>query len=479
MIDANERKLEPVIDQWIAAHREELIRDVISLVNIRSTRNEPTPESPFGQDVKNAMDQVLKVAEHYGLHTENDGYYTVSALRPGETGRELAILGHIDTVPEGDGWKFSPFDAVVREGHIIGRGSLDNKGPGLAGLYVLRMCRELGIPFRHTLRMIFGGNEESGMADVRHYITTHVLPDFTIVCDGGWALCQGEKGIITVDLEADVRNSNLRDFHAGVASNSVPDFAYAVISGDGKALREKLAAFPDYTLESHPEGICVSVRGKAGHAAFPDNTVNAVYKLARLLTDARLLEGSAAEAVTYLADLLADHTGTRLGITYRDGLLGETTHICGHVRLYAGQLQAKLDIRYADRRNPEKTAADVSAAIAGAKSGFVIKKITNDPPYYHSVEEPGIRILLDTCHDYVSPAAKPYVMGGITHARHLKNAVPFGPCEAPDEISTVRFGYAHAPDEAVRIDQLTTAIKVYFMALYRLDREEIGNACDS
>ncbi len=474
MIDAREQQLEAVVDQWITAHREELVRDVISLVRIPSTRSAPTPESPFGLPVKNAMDRALQLAEGYGLQTENDGYYTVSAILPGETEKELAILGHIDTVPEGEGWKFSPFDPVVREEHIIGRGTLDNKGPGLAGMYVLRMCRDLGIPFRHTLRMIFGGNEESGMEDVRHYKATHTTPDFTIVCDGGWALCQGEKGIITAELAADVHHSNLLEFHAGVASNSVPDRAYAVVSGDVEKMREKLAAFSDYTAEARPEGLCISTEGKAGHAAFPENTVNAVYKLADLLTRANLLEGSAVHPVRYLADLLADHTGQALHIVYRDDLLGETTHICGYVRLTNGVLQAKLDIRYADRRDPEKTAACLAAAIAGAQSGFTLEKMTNDPPYYHSVEEPGIRILLETCHDYVSPTAQPYVMGGITHARHLKNAVPFGPCEAPHEISTVRFGYAHAPDEAVQISQLTTAIKVYFMALYRLDRAALA-----
>ena len=57
----------------------------------------------------------------------------------GDGGREtrtLVINGHVDVVPPGDGgrWDTPPFEMVVRDGRVYGRGVLDMKGPLVAGL---------------------------------------------------------------------------------------------------------------------------------------------------------------------------------------------------------------------------------------------------------------------------------------------------------------------------------------------------------
>ncbi len=47
----------------------------------------------------------------------------------------LLFLGHSDVVPAGGGWRVDPFEAVVEDDRIIGRGSTDMKG-GLAAILV-------------------------------------------------------------------------------------------------------------------------------------------------------------------------------------------------------------------------------------------------------------------------------------------------------------------------------------------------------
>ena len=50
--------------------------------------------------------------------------------RFGEKGPHLCFAGHVDVVPTGDEalWSFPPFDAVIKDGVMYGRGTSDMKG---------------------------------------------------------------------------------------------------------------------------------------------------------------------------------------------------------------------------------------------------------------------------------------------------------------------------------------------------------------
>ena len=61
-------------------------------------------------------------------------------------GRSLILNGHIDVVPEGphEMWSRNPFDAVVKDGWMYGRGAGDMKAGIILNLYALRALRALG-----------------------------------------------------------------------------------------------------------------------------------------------------------------------------------------------------------------------------------------------------------------------------------------------------------------------------------------------
>ena len=90
------------------------------------------------------------------------------------------------------------------------------------------------------------------------------------------------------------------------------------------------------------------------------------------------------------------------------------------------------------------------------------------PPRLDSPDEPEVRILLDTCREFLDPNAKPYVMGGGTHSRVFPRSLPYGP-GVMDPRRKKPFGEAHGADEAVCVDDLIRAIRVYVLALKRLD----------
>ena len=50
----------------------------------------------------------------------------------------FGIIGHLDVVPVGDGWTFEPFNPVISDGKLYGRGTTDDKGPVIGALYAMK-----------------------------------------------------------------------------------------------------------------------------------------------------------------------------------------------------------------------------------------------------------------------------------------------------------------------------------------------------
>ena len=55
------------IEQWVEAHRGELIEDIKTLVRIRSDKGDALPGKPYGEGPAAALDQALRIAESYGF----------------------------------------------------------------------------------------------------------------------------------------------------------------------------------------------------------------------------------------------------------------------------------------------------------------------------------------------------------------------------------------------------------------------------
>jgi len=93
-----------------------------------------------------------------------DGWgVNVIATLPSESGEiGLVLNGHLDTVPPSSNMPFSPFEAVIRDGHIWGRGTVDMKG-GLAAMAIaLAALRTAGVRLRLSVVLTAVAAEEQG-----------------------------------------------------------------------------------------------------------------------------------------------------------------------------------------------------------------------------------------------------------------------------------------------------------------------------
>lgn len=461
-----DKQLAAGVEAWGRAHRDDLVKDLIAIVNCKSVSRPGEGGYAFGTDCKHCADEMAALAQGYGFETDNDDYYNLSILAPGTGEGELGILGHLDVVPEGEGWHYEPYNAIEKDGFVIGRGSSDNKGAVLMSLYVMRAMRELGVSLKHTVRLICGFNEEGGMKDVEHYLSTHTPPAYTIVCDGGWAMILGEKGILNAELVQPAATGNLVAMRAGTAHNAVPGSAEAVLSGFSAAALAALAADEkDITVEPDGDNVKITAAGKAGHAAFPDYSDNAVYKLTHFLASHSLVTGEAGKAVQNLAALFTDNYGTSLGVAFEDDISGKTSCVASVLRLENGVLRQHIDMRYAITQDTDSLLAALRGACEGR--GVALEELNYSAPRYTDPGSPVTKMLMETVEECLGPGYEAYTMGGGTHARKFPNALPYGPGNVKGIENP--FGNPHGIDEAVSIEGLLRSMSTYAVALKRLD----------
>ena len=89
-------------------------------------------------------------------------------------------------------------------------------------------------------------------------------------------------------------------------------------------------------------------------------------------------------------------------------------------------------------------------------------------PFYIEADTPAIKACIDTYNEVTGDNATPFTMGGGTYARHFPYAVSFGPEHA--ELPIPEFGGPmHGANESAPIDKLLEALKIYILALLKLE----------
>lgn len=458
------------IDFYLEENRSSIVEDLKALVRIPSVSGAAVGEYPFGEGCARVLEAALAMAEDKGYTGENHDYY-YGTVEYGSGDKTIGIFSHLDVVPEGSGWTGKPYEPVEKNGYLIGRGVADDKGAAVAGLHVMRCLERLGIPLRSKISLYLGCSEETGMLDIDRYVQEQPMPDFSIVPDTHFPVCHGEKGILGVDARCDGRFTEITSITGGLAGNMVPDTAVARLPYQKsvfKALTELSDEVTAVIVTQEGEELVVTARGISSHAAHPEGSVNAIGRLTSFLAGAQCLCDNDRNICEFVADTLSDHTGERLGIAYSDEPSGALTCICGLAKTVNGRLILNFNIRYPVTDNGERCVRSMITYFAA--SNWDVVYYNDSPPAYLPKDDPKVVTLCNIYADITGKDATPYVMGGGTYSRHLQNAIGFG-MESPGDEHPFAPGHGgvHQPDEALKIEDLLNAIKIYVISMVEID----------
>ena len=115
-----------------------------------------------------AIDYISEFLKNLGFETQilefsekNRVVRNLFAKFEGGEGPRFGFLGHCDVVPAGDGWDSDPFEPIVQDGFLIGRGVADMKG-GISAFCcaVSKFVKEKS--FNGSIRVFITGDEEVG-----------------------------------------------------------------------------------------------------------------------------------------------------------------------------------------------------------------------------------------------------------------------------------------------------------------------------
>lgn len=456
------------IDAFAEANRDAILRDVTRLCAVPSVEGTPEPGAPFGKGPRAALDKGLEIAAELGLDTHNaDGYIGWAQTGPIADGQKfLATITHVDVVPEGNGWDADPYTVRVRDGWLLGRGVADDKGPGILCLYALKYLKDSGVALRYPVRALLGANEETHMHDVEYYAEHFAMPAFCFTPDAEFPVCNGEKGGFSGELVSPALTDGvIVDFAGGVAKNAVPDRAFCVV----KAPASAFTASEQVTVEDNGDGT-VTLRGwgKSGHAAMPEGTVNAIGLLVNCLLDSGVCSPAETAYLKVLQKLHASTDGSTLGIAADDGLFSPLTIVGGTIEKKDGKLRQSFDCRYPTNTDCDKLTRAMTEVCGDAAT---LEDISSRVPFYIPADSPAIRTLISTYNEVTGENKEPFTMGGGTYARHFPFAVSFGP-EHTDIPLPDFAGPMHGANEGANFDKMIEALKIYILALLRLQELE-------
>lgn len=450
-----------------AALYPEAKQALLELLKIPSVEGEAENAAPFGREVAKALQKAAEIAADLGLKTNLTPYYLTVDCGEGRTEDALGVLSHLDVVPFGEGWHFSPTGEVV-EDKIYGRGSLDDKGPTVAALFALAAIKQCGLPLARPVRLIIGGNEESGSRCILRYLEEQPAPAFGFSPDANFPVIFAEKGIALLSAQLETTPGNLHEIAAGTVVNAVPGKARAVISDmpaetARAALQASFAAeltaaklildkLPDNTLQ-------LTAIGKAAHGSQPEKGVNAAALLLRALLTLPLAEDEADVCRRILTLFGEDCDGMGAGIPCRDEVSGALTLNLGTLHLADGVFTLGLDLRY-------PVTADWAAiynklAARCRENGIELEVDEHKEPLYVPKEQDPAAALLSLYREY-EPDAEALAVGGGTYCRAFENFVAFGPLRktTPDLM--------HQADEYITEADFRFLLDIYARAILRL-----------
>lgn len=420
------------ITEFIYSHREEMVDAIRQLVEIPSVKGEPKPGAPFGAEPRRALDKMLEICRGMGFVTSchDDVVGTADYSPAGNVG--LGILGHLDVVPaEPLNWSVPPYQLTRTAGKLLGRGVIDDKGPCVAALYALYCVKELGIPLKKGVRLLFGTDEENGSEDLEIYCRGNKLPPMVFTPDASFPLINIEKGMIRADILGEYQPGSVISFTGGSIPNAVPDKAEAVLRGiDYEEVRAAILANSTgavLTVDREPNGdITLHCSGRSAHASTPQTGVNAVTALIAALNRLPLQPGQQRDIFRGLAEKFpfGETDGRSASLKIEDEKSGALTLTFSKFGMRDGKISGCIDIRYPVCVELEDVVARLSAAMEQA--GVHYGRNMEEKPHIVPEDSEFVQKLLKVYSEVEGEPGRCIAIGGGTYVHTVEGGVAFG-----------------------------------------------------
>jgi len=353
--------------------------------------------------------------ETYSIEGFGGGPMVVGELELGSSGPGVMFDAHHDTDPvnNASAWTVDPFGGEIRDGCIYGRGAVDSKGPVAAMLAACEAIVKSGLPLRG--RIIFASPSDGELA----------MRGGDLLVDAGYA-----------------------------------DRTDVIYSAESTSLRTVDVAYPGISVWK------IGVTGRAAHPTKPEEGINAVVKMAHVISDIDKRLKFRHDRWKWMDPRVTvnavrnrphgwevpDHCDLIINVLSVPGMTPES-------------MKEDINSFLAHLKGDDP---DLQAEVKLIPRGFYVWRRPAEVPEDHRA----VMALLDATEEVTGkrPAISPFMGGYVPGAAtstlaDRKSRQPNPPCIT---FGPGDFSLAHSADERIQIDELHSGAVIFAKALYSL-----------
>ncbi|MCZ7551671.1 MAG: M20/M25/M40 family metallo-hydrolase [Anaerolineales bacterium] len=372
------------------------------------------------------------------------GAPVVYGERKGRSPKTLLIYNHYDVQPPEplELWDSPPFEPVVRDGKLYGRGVSDDKGQLVARLHAIDAMLEADNELPCTIKFVIEGEEETSSTHLTDFVLQNkarLQADACLWEFGGVdhrevpMVYLGLRGICYVELSVESLST---DCHSGLGGSIFPNAAWRLVWAlntlKGPDERIRLPGFYDRVIPPSP-------RDRELIEALPE--VAEEYRTRYGVQE--FLKGLTGGPELQIAEVF-EPTCTICGLT--SGYQGP-----GSKTVLPARASAKVDFRLVPDQRPEEVLAQLRRHLDD--QGFPDVQITNlggDRPARTDPDDPVVQLIARTAEPvYGVPMQIVPLIGGSGPSYPFVHDLGL-------PVVTAGAGYpgtlAHAPNENLRLD---------------------------
>ena len=320
----------------------------------------------------------------------------IGIVGSGKNSQKLLMAAHMDIVPAGDGWDTDPFEPAIKGDYIYGRGVLDNKGPLASCIIAAKVLKE-----------VVGEENIAGQLQIAALADEEAEDPDGIDYGIGFLL---EENLIAP--------------------------TYAIIPDIGENMKKIDIAEKGRTVFK------IVSKGKQAHGSTPERGVNAIYHIAKLISEIEKLKFEFEPHPLLIKPTLN---------------LGEI-HGGAAANIVPGECFIILDIRTLPGQTKEKVIAQLESLTDKVEGDFTVSVEAWSDPHKIDPDNALVNAIQENSEKYWGFKPEPFGMGGGTFAKTLNlkgiAAVGFGPGD--DEAF-------HVANESVEIKQLVDFAEITCM----------------
>jgi acetylornithine deacetylase/succinyl-diaminopimelate desuccinylase-like protein len=371
---------------YIEDNKERFLEELQEFLRFPSV----SAQSAHKQDLIDCAGWLKQHLEGLGLEAElveTRGQPIVRARGGGQSDRKVIIYGHYDVQPEDpvDQWHTPPFEPVLKDGFIYGRGTTDDKGQLFAHIKAVESLLKTQEHLRCEVLFLVEGEEESSGESLADYIKEQkadlaenaigvVVSDSGMYDENTPAITYGLRGVLA--LEVTIKGP-VRDVHSGVfggaIGNPVTVLCHIMAQCIGADGRIRIPGFYDEVRELKDWE-----RQNITKLAYDDNELLRELKIGKIFGE---------EGFTTLERIWARPTFEINGIY--GGYTGE-----GGKTIIPASATAKISMRLVPRQDPARISALTTEYIRAICPDYVALEISEPhgaKPVLFDVNDPLIK----------------------------------------------------------------------------------------